>query len=104
MPYLFDKPCIVYIYRISDPYVALYCPSYTMLCLTLATIRLGEGGSRRDITEEAKKEEQVCFSGRGVDLFLYLSTSFSTGNLSRYHHHYHHHHHSSQCTSALGRQ
>lgn len=42
------NPCVVYIYRILDPYVALYCPSYTMLCLTLATIRLGkkerEGG------------------------------------------------------------
>lgn len=85
MPYLFDKPCIVYIYRILDPYVALYCPSYTMLCLTLATIRLGEGGSRRDVLEEARNKNQNKKStsllsgtgGRGADLFLYLSTSFS---------------------------
>lgn len=33
MPYLFDEPCVlyVYIYRILDPYVALYCPSYDQI-------------------------------------------------------------------------
>lgn len=59
MPYLFDEPCVIYMYRISDPYVALYCPSYDQIRKERERGR--EGGSRRDVAEEAKKEEQVYF-------------------------------------------
>lgn len=84
-----------------DPYVALYCPSYDQIRKERERGR--EGGSRRDVTEEAKKKKSTSLlsgtGGRGVGLFLYLSTSFSAGNLSRHYHHYR----SSQYTSALGR-